>query len=160
MQQAGSEINYRANEHQARTFFMGQKPVIAIDDITRIELEERRPGAERGVLQEDASSQTVVYRIQPGSGVPTHLHSRVYDHFVVVKGELEIRFEGQHGNGALVLKPGGFCSMPPGVRHEVSNRSKTDEAVFLVTHTPHEGYDFVSVPFRTMDSALPFSPRP
>jgi hypothetical protein len=67
---------------------MGQKPVITIDDITRIELEERRPGAERGVLQEDASSQTVVYRIQPGSGVPTHLHSRVYDHFVEVKGEL------------------------------------------------------------------------
>lgn len=138
---------------------MGQKPVITIDDITRIELEERRPGAQRGVLQEDPSSQTVVYRVQPGSGVPTHLHSRVYDHFVGVKGELEIRFEGQHGKGTFLLKPGGFCSMPPGVRHEVSNPSNTDEAFFMVIHTPHEGYDFVPVPFLTMDSALPFSPQ-
>ena len=138
---------------------MAQKPVITIDDITKVSLEERRPGAARGVLQEDASSQTVVYRVQPGSGVPTHLHSQVYDLFVGIRGELEIRYEGQHGKGAFVLRPGGFCSMPPGVRHEVSNRSKTEEAFFLVMHAPHEGYDFVAVPFRGMENALSFSPQ-
>ena len=138
---------------------MGQKPVITVEDVTRAEREERRPGAQRGVLHEDASSQTIVYRVEPGSGVPTHLHSRVYDLFVGIRGELEIRYEGQDGKGAFVLKPGGFCSMPPGVRHEVSNRSETEEAFFLVMHAPHEGYDFVSVPFRSLEPALSFSPR-
>ena len=138
---------------------MGHKPVITVEDVTRTEREERRPGAQRGVLHEDASSQTIVYRVEPGSGVPTHLHSRVYDLFVGIRGELEIRYEGQDGTGAFVLKPGGFCSMPPGVRHEVSNRSKTEEAFFLVMHAPHEGYDFVSVPFRSLEPALSFSPR-
>jgi mannose-6-phosphate isomerase-like protein (cupin superfamily) len=138
---------------------MSQKSVITVDDITNIAFEERRPGCEKGVLQEDAPVQTSVFRVQPGSGVPTHLHSRVYDLFVGVKGELEIRYEGQLGNGLFVLKPGAFCSLPPGVRHEVSNPSKTDEAFFLLMHVSHEGYDNVPAPFRTMDAALPFSPR-
>ena len=76
--------------------------------------------------------QTAVYHVQPGSGVPTHLHARVYDLFVGVKGNVEIRYEGQHGNGVFVLKPGAFCRVPPGVRHELSNPSKTDETVFLL----------------------------
>ena len=43
--------------------------------------------------------RTAVFRVAPGSGVPRHLHSRVYDLFVGVKGLLEIRYEGQHGHG-------------------------------------------------------------
>lgn len=138
---------------------MGQKPVITVDDITNLAFEKRRPGCEKGVMQEDALAQTSVFRVQPRSGVPTHLHSRVYDLFVGVKGELEIRYEGQHGNGLFVLKPGAFCSIPPGVRHEVSNPSNTDEAFFLLVHASHESYDNVPEPFRTTEAALPFSPR-
>ena len=91
-----------------------------------------------------------------GSGVPTHLHSQVYDLFVGVKGELEIRYEGQHGNGLFVLKPGAFCGMPPGVRHEVFNPSKTDEAFFLLVHASYEGFDSVPAAFRATEAALPF----
>ena len=138
---------------------MSQKPVITVEDITNIAFEELRPGCAKGVLQEDAQAQTGVFRVQPGSGVPTHLHSRVYDLFVGVKGELEIRYEGLHGNGVFVLKPGAFCSMPPGVRHEVSNPSKTDAAFFLLVHAPYESLDSVPVAFRAMQAALPFSPR-
>ena len=138
---------------------MGQKPVITVEDITNIAFEELRPGCEKGVLQEDAPAQTGAFRVQPGSGVPTHLHSRVYDLFIGVKGELEIRYEGQHGSGLFLLKPGAFCSVPPGVRHEVSNPSKTDEALFVLVHAPYEDFDNVSVPFRATEAALPFSPR-
>lgn len=42
--------------------------------------------------------------------------------------------KASYGNGLFVLKPGAFCSMPPGVRHEVSNPSKTNEAFFLLVH--------------------------
>jgi mannose-6-phosphate isomerase-like protein (cupin superfamily) len=138
---------------------MSQKPVITVEDITNIALEERRPGCEKGMLHEDTPVQTAVYRVQPGSGVPTHLHTRVYDLFIGVKGNLEIRYEGQHDNGSFVLKPGAFCRMPPGVRHEISNPSKTDETVFLLVQASQEGFDYVPASFRTIEAALPFSPR-
>jgi mannose-6-phosphate isomerase-like protein (cupin superfamily) len=133
---------------------MGQKAVITVDDITRIAFESRMPGCAKGVMHEDAASQTSVFRVAPGSGVPTHLHSRVYDLFVGVKGTLEIRYEGQLGQGTFDLKPGAFCAMPPGVRHEVYNPSTTDEAFFLLVHAPQEGYDFVPVGFRSIAAAL------
>jgi len=138
---------------------MGQKRVITVEDILNIAFDEIRPGCKKGVMQEDASSQTGVIRVQPGSGVPTHLHSRVHDLFIGVRGELEIRYEGPHGNGLFMLKPGAFCSVPPGVRHEVSNPSMTDEAFFLLVHASYEGFDNVPAPFRTTENALSFSPR-
>jgi mannose-6-phosphate isomerase-like protein (cupin superfamily) len=69
---------------------MSQKPVVTVEDIMNIALEERRPGCGKVMLHEDASVQTAVYRVRPGSGVPTHLHARVYDLFIGVKGNLEI----------------------------------------------------------------------
>ena len=87
---------------------MSQKPVIMIEDITNIALKERRPGRDKGVLHEDAPVQTAVYRVQPGSGVPTHLHARVYDLFVGVKGNLEIRYEGQTAMACSCSSPARF----------------------------------------------------
>ena len=76
-----------------------------------------------------------------------------------LKGSLEIRYEGQHGSGVFVLKPGAFCRMPPGVRHELSNPSKTEETVFLLVQASQEGLDYAAAPFRMIEAALPFSPR-
>jgi mannose-6-phosphate isomerase-like protein (cupin superfamily) len=111
------------------------------------------------MLHEDAPVQTALYCVQPGSAVPTHLHARVYDVFIGVKGNLEIRYEGEHGNGVFALKPGAFCRMRPGVRHELSNPSKTDEACFLLVQALQERFDYMPAPFRTIEPALPFSPR-
>jgi mannose-6-phosphate isomerase-like protein (cupin superfamily) len=138
---------------------MSQKPVVTIEDITSMPLEERRPGCDKGMLHEDAPVQTAVYRVQPGSGVPTHMHARVYDLFIGVKGHVEIRYEGHNGNGVFVLKPGAFCRMPPGVRHEISNPSKTDEACFLLVQASQNSFDYIPAPFRMIEAALPFSPR-
>jgi hypothetical protein len=44
--------------------------------------------------------------------------------------------------------------MPPGLRHEISNPSKTDEAVFLLVQASQEGFDYVPAPFRTSRSVL------
>jgi hypothetical protein len=76
-----------------------------------------------------------------------------------VKGNLEIRYKGEHGNDMFVLKPGAVCRMPPGVRHELSKPSKTDETVFLFVQASQEGFDYVAAPFRTIEATLPFSPR-
>ena len=133
---------------------MGQQPVVKIDDITKVDFASRRAGCEKGIIHEHGAVQSAVFRVAPGSGVPRHLHSRVYDLFVGVKGMLEIRYEGQHGHGIFELKPGAFCAMPPGVRHEVFNPSKNDEAFFLIVHAPHDGYDFVPVEFKQLQPAL------
>jgi mannose-6-phosphate isomerase-like protein (cupin superfamily) len=133
--------------------------VITVEAITKIAFKELRPGCEKGVLQENARAQTGVFRVQPGSGVPAHLHSRVQDLFIGVTGELEIRYEGQLGNGLFVLKAGGFCSVPPGVRHEVFNRSNTDEAFFLLVHASYRAFNKLPAPFRAIEAALPFLPR-
>jgi quercetin dioxygenase-like cupin family protein len=129
---------------------MNQPAVITVEDITNIVFTELRPGCAKGVLHEDAASQTGVYRIQPGSKVPTHLHSRSCDLFVGVKGEIEMRYEGQNVCGVLALKPGAFCSIPPGVRHEVLNPSKSDEAYFLLVHTLYQDFDVVPTTFRSL----------
>lgn len=133
---------------------MGQKPVVTVEDITCANFESRRPGCEKVVLHAEGPVQTAVFRVAPGSGVPRHLHSRVYDLFMGVKGPLEIRYEGQHGQGVFELKPGAFCAMPPGVRHEVFNPSHAEEAFFLSVDAPHGGYDFVPADFRHIEPAL------
>ncbi len=133
---------------------MSQQAVVQVDDITKIDFASRRPGCDKGIMHEDGAVQTAVFRVAPGSGVPRHLHSRVYDLFVGVKGLLEIRYEGQQGHGIFELKPGAFCAMPPGVRHEVFNPSTSDEAFFLIVHAPHEGYDFVRVEFTQLQPML------
>jgi mannose-6-phosphate isomerase-like protein (cupin superfamily) len=133
---------------------VGQRPVVTIEDITVGSFESRWPGCEKAVMHVEGPVQTAVFRVAPGSGVPGHLHSRVYDLFVGVRGYLEIRYEGQNGHGTFALKPGAFCAMPPGVKHEVFNPSTTDEAFFLSVHAPHEGYDFVPAEFRHLTPAL------
>jgi mannose-6-phosphate isomerase-like protein (cupin superfamily) len=138
---------------------MDQKSVITVEDITGFALKERRPGCAKGILHDDAPVQTAVYRIQPGSGVPTHEHADVYDLFIGIKGVLEIRYEGECGNGVFLLKPGAFCRVPPCVRHELSNPSKTDETCFLLVQATQSEFDYVPVPFRTIEAALPYSPR-
>ena len=133
---------------------MSQRPVATVEDITQVPRESRRPGCEKGVLFVEGAVQSAVFRVAPGSGVPTHLHSRVLDLFVGVKGKLEIRHEGQHGHGTFWLRPGGFCAMPPGVKHEVFNPSSAEEAWFIIVHAPHDGYDYVPADFRHIQPAL------
>jgi quercetin dioxygenase-like cupin family protein len=133
---------------------MGQRRVVTIEDITRVALGSRRPGCDKGVMHVEGPVQSAVFRVAPGSGVPVHLHSAVYDLFIGVKGLLEIRYEGQQGHGTFELRAGGFCAMPPGVKHEIFNPSLTEEAFFVSVHAPHEGYDFVPVDFRELEPAL------
>ena len=133
---------------------MGQRPVVLIDDMTQAEYEARRPGCEKGVLHVEGPVQSAVFRVKPGSGVPCHLHSGTFDLFIGVRGLLEIRYEGPRGHGTFKLRPGGFCAMPPGVKHEVFNPGTAEEAFFLSVHAPHDGYDFVPVDFRQVEAAL------
>lgn len=127
---------------------MAQLPVTLIPDITTASGDARHDGCIKAILHEHDAAQTSVFRLQPGGLIETHLHSRVFDLFLGVSGCVEIAYEGQQGKGRIELKPNSFCCMPPGVRHEVSNASATEEAVFVLIHAPYAGYDFIPVEFR------------
>jgi mannose-6-phosphate isomerase-like protein (cupin superfamily) len=131
---------------------MAQLPVTYVEDITAVAGEARHSGCSKAVLSEHDAAQTGVFRLSPGGVIQTHLHSRVFDLFLGISGCVEITYEGQQGDGVIRLKPNSFCSMPPGVRHEVRNTSATEDAVFLVIRAPNAGYDFIPVDFRRATS--------
>ena len=121
---------------------MAQTSVITAPDLRKIVGDERRPGCSKGILFQDAVAEASVFRVQPGSGVPAHRHSRVYDLFVGIAGEVAISYDGPKGRDRFALKAGAFCAMPPGVPHEVLNTGAV-EAVFYLVHAPQEGYDYL-----------------
>jgi len=127
---------------------MAQLPVTIVQDITTAAGEVRHSGCTKAVLSEHDAEQSAVFHLSPGGVIQSHLHSRVFDLFIGVSGCADITYEGQQGNGEVRLRQGSFCSMPPGVRHEVRNNSATEDAVFLLVHAPYEGYDFIPVEFR------------
>ena len=128
---------------------MAQLPVIIVEDMTKAAGEARHSGCTKAVLSEHGEEQTSVYRVAPGGVIQSHLHSRVFDLFVGLKGCVDITYEGQQGSGVVRLKPNAFCGMPPGVRHEVRNNSATEDAMFLLVHAPWDGYDFIPVAFKS-----------
>src|SRR5262249_8961890 len=104
---------------------MAQLPVTIVEDITAVACEGRHSGAPKAVLSEHAEEQSAVYRLAPGGVIQSHLHSRVFDLFLGLSGCVDITYEGQQGSGVVHLQPNAYCSMPPGVRHEVRNNSQT-----------------------------------
>jgi mannose-6-phosphate isomerase-like protein (cupin superfamily) len=126
---------------------MAQLPVITVENIATAAGEARHAGCTKAVLSERGAEQTAIFRLNPGGVIQTHLHSRVFDLFVGIAGCLDITYEGQQGAGVFHLKPNSFCSMPPGVRHEVRNNSTAEDGVFMLIHAPYEGYDFIPVEF-------------
>ena len=131
---------------------MGQQAVVAVDNVASFPVEPRHNACSKGIIAVDDAQESSVFRVKPGGFVPTHLHSRVYDVFVGVQGQVDITYEGQQGDGVFALRQGGLCSMPPGVRHEVRN-NKSEDAVFILIHAPNAGYDFVPVEFKKRQAA-------
>ena len=131
---------------------MAQLPVTFVEDVTAVTGEARPSGCAKAVLSEHDAEQTGLFRLSPGGVRQTHLHSRVFDLFLGISGCVDITYEGQQGDGLVRLQSKSFCSMPPGVRHEVRNTSATKDAVFLVIHAPNAGYDFIPVEFRRTPS--------
>lgn len=139
---------------------MAQQPVCFVGNVAAIEGEMRPTRCSKTILHETAEAETSLFHVLPGGGVPVHLHSRVYDLFVGIAGEVEIAYEGQHGQAVVKLGAGAFCAMPPGVRHEVRNVSASEEARFLLVHAPQAGYDNIRVPFKALASIFPPAAEP
>jgi len=86
--------------------------IAALRDITAIanaRWEARWPGIELCMLRETADSRSYLMRMQPGSALPAHVHSR---------DEVSMILEGEAvmGDGQR-MGPGDFQLMPAGVDH-------------------------------------------
>ena len=115
--------------------------VVTLADLTAMAFETRRPGYARALLHEDRGMRAVVLRLQPGGRVPPHKHSSAHDIFIGIEGEMEIRWE----ESCSLLRPGGFCSVPPGARHEVRNPGKERDAYCVLLHSGPGPFDFVEM---------------
>lgn len=132
---------------------MSQKAVVSVGDVTVFPGEARHNDCSKGVMHVDDQHESSVYHVKPGGYIQSHLHSRVYDLFIGIRGQVDITYEGPQGNDCVALTAGSFCSMPPGVRHEVRNNNTKHEAVFILVHAPNAGYDFIPVEFKKASAA-------
>jgi quercetin dioxygenase-like cupin family protein len=117
--------------------------MIAVDDPALLEFLQRRPGCGKHVLEERAAFQLSVYRLEPGARVLSHSHTRSHDIFVGVEGRLRIELDADGRRVPFVLRPGGVCSVPPGIVHEVASLEATANALFVLVHAPYDRFDHV-----------------
>lgn len=73
-------------------------------------------------------------RIPPGAAVcPYHSHATQWELFVIVSGEATVRRDGQ----TYAINAGTAFIHPPGVAHQIVNRSTTEDlVVFIVADNP------------------------
>ncbi len=118
---------------------MAASKVLSLADLTALAFESRRPGYALALLHENGALRLSVLRLQQGSGVPANKHSDTDDLFFGIEGELEIVWD----DGCSLLRPGGFCRVPAGMRHGVRNRSGGRDAYCLLLHSGRGPFDFI-----------------
>ena len=69
--------------------------------------------------------------VDPGGGVPPHIHPHLTEVFEVVEGEMTFTA----GRGKQVARAGESVTVPPGTRHAYANRS-SNRAYMRCTVTP------------------------
>jgi mannose-6-phosphate isomerase-like protein (cupin superfamily) len=72
---------------------------------------------------------------QPGDGPPLHVHPGEDDAFYILEGEVVMIVEDEE----IVVGPGTFVLVPPGVAHTFANRTDTVARIVNV-HAP-AGFD-------------------
>ena len=72
---------------------------------------------------------------QPGDGPPLHVHPEEDDAFYILEGEIVMIVEEDE----IVVGPGTFVLVPPGVRHTFANRTQSVARIVNV-HAP-AGFD-------------------
>ena len=85
----------------------------------------RRP--DLGVIRE---------RMPPGTAEARHLHTAARQFFYVLAGEAVLEVAGRD----VTLGPGDGAEVPPGVPHQMFNRSGADVEFLVVSH-PHSHGD-------------------
>lgn len=97
------------------------------------------PGVSHKMLWRSGDVVLGMFRLEPGSVNPSHVHQGAHHHFLVTSGTVRIVDRE--------LDAGSYAYIPPGVAHEVAAVGDT-EATLFYTYRP------VEVPTPTPDSPL------
>ena len=91
------------------------------------------------LLGRDTNNQIVewVDNVEPGAGIPPHIHTKEDEIFRVVKGEVELTVNGE----AVVLKEGDIAFAPKGVSHSWKIIGK--EKAKMITSAFPAGIEFM-----------------
>lgn len=94
--------------------------------------------------------------VPPGGGPPLHTHSREHESFYVLEGQVTFEVDG----ATVVLGPGGFANLAPGVKHAFRNRGdRTARMLIQVAPAGLERMFFeVGTPLAAGAPPLPPSP--
>jgi mannose-6-phosphate isomerase-like protein (cupin superfamily) len=114
-----------------------------VRDISALAGDPVHTSSSKALVHQVDAAETSLFRVRPGGRIAAHVHSKVWDLFIGVSGEGEIEYQDDGGTKRVDLLSNSFCGMPPGVKHEVRNRSDSYELVFILIHAPYEGYDHV-----------------
>lgn len=77
------------------------------------------------------------HRLERGEdGPPIHLHKQHTDSFYVLEGDLVVRIDEEE----IIMRPGTFIAIPPGVLHTFL-RTEADHARFVNVHSPGFRFD-------------------
>ncbi|TCT06761.1 cupin domain-containing protein [Aquabacter spiritensis] len=122
-----------------------QYPVVSVSDVTQVQGESKHQLSSKAVLHQVPDAETSLFRVKPGGRIKSHYHQKVWDLFFGVQGDGVVHYTEDGEARTAPLRTGSFCAMPPNVVHEVRNASETDDMLFLLIHSPWEGYDHVPV---------------
>lgn len=84
---------------------------------------ETKPWGTTTLIENHQNTTVHALEIVPGGYCSLHFHERKHNAFLVQSGRLVLSF-GEDEGGALVLGPGEYYSVPPGVYHRFSNQGR------------------------------------
>jgi quercetin dioxygenase-like cupin family protein len=93
-------------------------------------------------IDEVVSSQGIrarVFTLAPDETIPWHHHSKVNDHYFVLRGTLTV--DTRQADGQSILCTGDRFQIAPGVAHHLSNRGQADCEFLLIQGTG--AYDWI-----------------
>ena len=86
-------------------------------------------------LVRDANLSVIQERMPPGTSEVRHRHARARQFFYVVAGQLQLEVEGS----IYTLIAGVGVEVPPGVTHQVHNRSAEPVEFLVISQPPSHG---------------------
>ena len=93
--------------------------VISIPDVLAVARRDVHGTCSKAVLHQIPASEASVFSVNPGEKLAAHIHTRIWDLFLVISGQGEIRYRGDDGAGTVSMPARAFCAIPPGCEHEV-----------------------------------------
>ena len=98
---------------------------------------ERRPWGAYTILDETGQYKVKRISVGPGESLSLQYHKQRCEHWVVVQGRAVV----QVGDASVPVEAGGYCFIPLGVQHRLTNSGTTELVLIEVQCGSYLGED-------------------